>query len=1085
MHKLWTWLLLLFAAIANPLQPATPGRWDRYALVLEEPPLARQLGTAPKAWTAANQDAWRRLEAAQQLVKTRLVEAGIPVLGQTQVLLNAIYVRATETQANELRQWPGVRRVERMRSWKRHMVRALDLVNAPGAWARVGGSSQAGRGVKIAILDTGIDHTHPAFQDPSLPVPPGYPKCVASDCAFTNNKIIAARSYVDLLVLADTPEWSRPDDLSPRDHVGHGTATAMIAAGVPVSTRLGTAAGIAPKAYLGNYKIFGSPGVNDVTFDDVIFRALEDAVLDGMDVAVLPLGQPATWGPNDRGATCQLPANEPCDLRVEAVENAASLGLTVVVSAGNDGDLALEFPALTSINSPGTAPSAITVGASTNSHELASTVRVDEEHAPGALKSIRAVFGDGPKPSQPVSGRLLDVAALEPSPTACRPIAAGSLTGAIALIDRGDCSFAIKVNYAQRAGAIAVIIAQYPDLLAFPMTGLLETGIPAVMIDGAAASQLRTYLSSHPNPRVTLDPFVAELESAPSQIAYFSSRGPAIGEGAIKPELVAPAMDVYVATQDFDPNGELWSPERFIGARGTSFAAPMVAGTIALLKQAKPGLRPTQYKSLVTNTANPNLTDFDATGALIPASVTARGAGQLDAQAALAANLTVEPATLSFGYLSPAQPLPTRTLTFTNIGNQAVNVTLAVEPPDPRIQLTATTFQLGPGASQRIGVSLTSLPGPGIYEGILRVRGGTVELRVPYLYVRGDGVPSNILPLHGLDFIGNVNERLPGNLLIKVIDRYGAPVANAPIQFEPATQVEWATAATDQLGIAEASVFLGPNPGEQEFRARLVNTPDLGIRLPGRARLVPTINQGGVVNAASFPFEKFGPGIAPGAFISIYGTHLSEATRTFSTPYLPWSLAGVSVSFDVPGRGLSFPGRLHFVSETQINVQVPWELQGQASAWIKVSIGPYTSSTPYEVPIASHAPAFFEKHDLGGTGRLVAAALDENYRELSSANPARPGRVVQLYLNGLGPVDKPPPSGEPAPLNELRYTRDTPSVTIAGRPANVLFSGLAPGSAIYQVNVIIPPDTPPGLQEVRLSIGGVETKPSYLYVAGP
>jgi minor extracellular serine protease Vpr len=99
-------------------------------------------------------------------------------------------------------------------------------------------------------LDSGIDHQHPALLDDSLRPPPGYPKCVPRDCPYTSNKVIVARSYVEMLAAGTPPnpaEDSRPDDPTPRDRVGHGTAVAVIAAGREVSTPSATISGVAPK----------------------------------------------------------------------------------------------------------------------------------------------------------------------------------------------------------------------------------------------------------------------------------------------------------------------------------------------------------------------------------------------------------------------------------------------------------------------------------------------------------------------------------------------------------------------------------------------------------------------------------------------------------------------------------------------------------------------------------------------------------------------------------------------------------------------------------------------------------------------
>jgi len=101
-------------------------------------------------------------------------------------------------------------------------------------------TDNAGAGIKIGLLDTGIDQNHPAFQDPSLTPPAGFPKYDAGNLAYTNNKVIVARSYVSVLAAGspgDPAADSRPDDLSPRDRMGHGTALAMIAAGAPTPRR--------------------------------------------------------------------------------------------------------------------------------------------------------------------------------------------------------------------------------------------------------------------------------------------------------------------------------------------------------------------------------------------------------------------------------------------------------------------------------------------------------------------------------------------------------------------------------------------------------------------------------------------------------------------------------------------------------------------------------------------------------------------------------------------------------------------------------------------------------------------------------
>jgi hypothetical protein len=115
--------------------------------------------------------------------------------------------------------------------------------------------------------------------------------------------VIVARSYVPILNSGD-PATSTPDDYSPRDRIGHGTATAMAAGGEANTGPSDTITGVAPKAFLGSYKVFGSPGVNDFTSGDAVIEAIEDAFKDGMDIVSLSLGGTALSGPQDSGSQC-------------------------------------------------------------------------------------------------------------------------------------------------------------------------------------------------------------------------------------------------------------------------------------------------------------------------------------------------------------------------------------------------------------------------------------------------------------------------------------------------------------------------------------------------------------------------------------------------------------------------------------------------------------------------------------------------------------------------------------------------------------------------------------------------------------
>jgi uncharacterized protein (TIGR03437 family) len=1042
-----------------------------------------------------------RIDSAQNRLRSLLAERKVRVLGAVKTLVNAVFVGATGEQIRELALLPGVIGVERMQPARLAMNRANTLVNAQAAWQALGGAGRGGAGVKIAVIDTGIDHEHAAFQDPGLPALTGYPKCRdrALECAFTSPKIVAARSYVDRLVYYDwnaDPRFSAtfPDDLTARDRVGHGTAVAMVAAGAEVDTPVGRASGVAPKAYLGSYKIFGSPGVNDATFTDVFIAAMEDAFNDGMDIAVLSIRFVAEWGPADSGAICNQSAGIACDRRVAAVQAASRLGMTVVVAAGNDGDLGQVYPSLNTIGSPGTAPAAITVGATHNSHRILQTMRVTGAGVPSALQSASALFGDGPRPFASITAPARDVSKLDNDGRACEALTNGSLTGAFAIIRRGGCPWLIKAANAQRAGAAGVIFEQNEGSnFIYPLSGLQYTSIPAVLIGSDNGKALRDFVAANPGRPVTLDPTLRETENsnAADFVAYFSSYGPSTGENAIKPEIVAPGVDMLVATQKFDPNGPMFDSTGWTVVQGTSFSAPMVAGAAALVKQANPRWTPSQIKSALVATATmKNIDELDDNDKAFAARIVAVGNGKLDAGAAVKTTLTVEPAAASFGIVGAR--LPSGTITVTNFGSSAVNLTVQVEDRQTgsraRVVVDPATFTLQPGGTSRpVAVRLDgSTPAPGAYEGYLIIKGGPVELSVPYLYLVGNNTPFNLIPFKNYDFSGIVGSQLPGGFLFKAVDRFGVPVADVPVRFTAISgggRIEQATRTTDDLGFAEGTkIVLGSNPGPQAFRAEAGGLP--ALEFIGVARIVPLIQGNGIVNASD---GTIGQGLAPGSYASIYGRGLADVFSIVRTQSLPLALAGVSVSFDVPGKRESYPGRLHFVSDGQVNVQIPWELAGLNRVLVKVNVGnPFDSlgsafSAAYDLALAPASPAPFQFRE-EASGRDIAILQDPAGRLITTSNPMRRGQAYVLYANGLGDVTNRPGSGEPSPAQPLAGAKGSVKVTIGGRDGEVFFAGLTPGNVgLYQVNLKVAEDTPLEAGRVNylalvISVDGVVSK---------
>src|SRR5262249_37235594 len=305
---------------------------------------------------------------------------------------------------------------------------------------------------------------------------------------------------------------------------------------------------------------------------------------------------------------------------------------------------------------------------------------------------------------------------------------------------------------------------------------------------------------------------------------------------------------------------------------------------------------------------------------------------------------------------------------------------------------------------------------------------------------------------------------------VRVVDRFGIPLVGVPLRYDVISgggQVKVGDNQTYRLGIAKAVVSL-TSLGDKVYRATVGS---LSLDLEGYAREYPDFKADGVKNAASF---ETGRGFAPGSYISIFGTDLADATQVTSTLSLPVALSAVSVSFDADG--VSEPGRLHFVSPGQINVQIPWEFRGKSSVKVKVAYGPDLQAYVITVPLATYSPGVFEVNGL-------AAAQDANFALVDAARPAKRGEAIQIYVNGLGPVSNPPASGEPSSGTTLASTTSTPRVRMGGVEAQVIFSGMTPGVVgLYQINVVVPQNAPPGNQQLNVSIGGVNAKTTTLPV---
>jgi minor extracellular serine protease Vpr len=443
---------------------------------------------------ASPADKLRRVRSRQARVEASLGGRGFRVLERTERVANTLVMEVPEGSGDArsiLSQSADVARVHKVRIFHKTLDRAAEVHGVTAAWQRLG-IEKAGAGMKIGILDSGIQTTHPGFQNESLPALEGYPK-ISEDgnLTYTNRKIIVARSYASL--------FSRRDpDTSALDRSGHGTAVAMCAAGEKHDSPRGAISGMAPAAYLGVYKIFDTPGINDGTTDAAILKAIDDAVADCMDVINLSFGT-------------MLAARPENDIVVMALARAEAAGVIAVVSAGNNG------PGVATLGSPASAPTALTVGASENSRIFASTVSVSDGTTTTALVSSRT-----PNVGT-LSGTMTSIEKLDPTRLACSPLPSASLTGRIALIERGVCLFDDKLRNAASAGAIAAVIysdeARPTDLI----NPTVSTGtLPTLFITRADGLSLLSQLRDSGQLSVTLDFSLQARDASPNRLANFS-----------------------------------------------------------------------------------------------------------------------------------------------------------------------------------------------------------------------------------------------------------------------------------------------------------------------------------------------------------------------------------------------------------------------------------------------------------------------------------------------------------------------------------------------------------------------------------
>jgi hypothetical protein len=669
----------------------------------------------------------RSLAASLRVRQDRvLARVGDPqVIYRYTTVLDGFAARLDEEQVKALRADPDVTLVERnaVHRTASDPGQLLGLQGPGGAWSAAGGRTDAGKGVVVGLVDSGIWPENPSFAGLPQPRPgrlrslPGFhgacapaERWVEDDC---NAKVVSARWFVDGF---DRSRLASTELLSPRDTTGHGSHAASIAAGEPgVDVTIdgqdfGRDSGMAPAAHLAVYKACWTapdPSDDGCATADVV-AAVDRAVADGVDV----LG----YSVNGSG--------DPGDTVSRAFLAATTAGVFVATAAGNRTD--------GSGTVGNVAPWVATVGAST--HPLyQGGVRLGD-----ARTFIGAMASDKPVPPT----RLLlasDGASDDADRGSAARCEAGSLDAdrvrdRIVVCDRGVVPRVEKSDEVARAGGLAMVLANTsPDTLEADVHA-----VPTVHLDAADAAEVKAYVrSAGDGATASLDPDAAADVAAPA-IAPFSARGPVPDADVVKPDLTAPGVAVVGAVAPSSSSGRLWDLHS-----GTSVSAPHVAGLAAFLRGLHPTWSPARLKSAMMTTAD------DLEGVAGPF---AQGAGQVDPQGLIDPGIVLDAAPRSWrrflsGERSAAElNLPSlavgdlvgRTTVvrrLTNVSSTTETYTASVTGlAGIDVTVRPRTVELRPGQTRAVRIRLVATPDAPVREyakGHLTWTGLTHQARIP------------------------------------------------------------------------------------------------------------------------------------------------------------------------------------------------------------------------------------------------------------------------------------------------------------------------------------------------------------------
>ena len=577
---------------------------QRYVVVLRAPSLAERVAVNGGRASEAEMRGWTGAAITlQEQFLARMAARGARVAAEYRYVrvLNGISTRLDPTSLALLESDREVAAVYPVRiAYPAQTAETLATTTSAVTGLEVPGLD--GSGVTVALLDTGVDPTHPYLRGSVL-------------------------TGIDL-INPGSGAVAQPHPTIPGRPERHATELAGIITGSdgPAGLR-----GVAPGASILPVRVAGwqpdaEGGYTVYSRTDQILAGLEAAVDPNDDGDTLDAARVALVG------VVEPYASFPDGPLAEAVAGATTLDMLVVVPAGNDG---LAGPSYGSIAGPGGAPDALTVAAS-DARPAMPTVRVQ------VRAGLRVLF-EGPlplggAPSETVTADVVPVtraAAAEGIAGYFGADGVSAIAGRASLLPRGALSEE-AVEEATAAGALTVLVDGLLPAGAFSLD--VPAGVPVVGLPRGVVKEMRAFLGAGVPVTVAVGGVSVAENLEGSAIAAFSSRGLALG-GGLKPDVVAAGVAVPTSEPGRGDEGEV----RFGTVSGTSAAAAVTAGAAAVLAEGRPRATAAELRGLLVGSAQRR--DLD------PA---ASGAGLIDLRSAVQQELVVVPASVSFGSVESA-----------------------------------------------------------------------------------------------------------------------------------------------------------------------------------------------------------------------------------------------------------------------------------------------------------------------------------------------------------------------------------------------------------------------------------------------